>query len=146
MGAVRPETAPVLGKLDDERRRRLSRRNSYRGWISDYNGGQNLRQPPLSVRPLMSDDRKNLGETLALLRAQLAAAEVSGELEPQVAARLRATAGELEDALEGDRTDAGGESPRSDYLTEAVAHFEQSHPTLAGTVQQLIDLLAQMGI
>jgi molybdopterin converting factor small subunit len=94
----------------------------------------------------MSEDRKRLGETLALLREQLAAAEVSGELETQVVARLRATAGELEEALGGDRPTATAAASRSDYLTESLAHFEQSHPTLAGTVQQLIDLLSQMGI
>jgi hypothetical protein len=94
----------------------------------------------------MSDDRKKLGETLTLLRQQLAAAEGSGELQPGVATRLRGAVGELEDLLEGSPAEVDTTSPRSDYLSEAVAHFEQSHPTLAGTVQRLIDLLAQMGI
>ena len=94
----------------------------------------------------MSDDQQKLGETLALLRQQLTAAEGSGELEPQVIARLRAAVGELEDALQGNPADAAVQSSLSDYLSESMAHFEQSHPTLAGTVQRLIDLLAQMGI
>ena len=94
----------------------------------------------------MSDDQKKLGETLALLRQQLTAAEGSDELEPQVIARLHTAVGELEDALRGDPTDAAVHSSQSGYLSESMAHFEQSHPTLAGTVQRLIDLLAQMGI
>ena len=30
--------------------------------------------------------------------------------------------------------------------SEAARHFEQSHPTLSGTIGRLADILAQMGI
>jgi hypothetical protein len=91
----------------------------------------------------MTEGHQDVHETLAQLCQQLEAAE---QIDPRIAERLRHTLGELQSALaRGDAT-AAGHASLADHLTESAVHFEQSHPTLAGTVRRLIDVLGQMGI
>ena len=91
-------------------------------------------------RGIMSDD---LRETLEQLHQQLAAAD---NLDADTVERLRTTMDEVRATLE--KRQAPDEPPagRSDWLTETAQHFEESHPTLAGTITRLVDLLGQAGI
>lgn len=89
----------------------------------------------------MTDDSRKLHETLALLHRQL---EQAGD--SRVAQRLRVAVGEFLQALEQDGAAAAEHASLADHLIESAAHFEQSHPTLSGTLRRLIDILGQMGI
>jgi uncharacterized membrane protein len=98
----------------------------------------------------MTLDREKLQQTLAELHSQLDEAE---SLDADLAAQLRTVAGEIEQTLEkqqaaGPASDPSEPAPASapELLEEAAVEFEQSHPTIAGTVRRLIDVLAQMGI
>lgn len=98
----------------------------------------------------MTLDREKLQQTLAELHSQLDEAE---SLDADLAAQLRAVASEIEQTLEkrqaaGPATGSSETPPPStpELLEEAAVEFEQSHPTIAGTVRRLIDVLAQMGI
>jgi hypothetical protein len=94
----------------------------------------------------MNGDRDQLRQTLEQLRRQLNQAE---RLDPEAEAQLRATLDDIHAALDK-RTEAGtapAEEPTlANRLNEAEASFEAEHPTLAGTLQRLADLLAQIGI
>jgi hypothetical protein len=92
----------------------------------------------------MTLDREKLQQTLAELHAQLDEAE---SLDADLADQLRAAAGDIERTL--DKQQPAGETDAAstpEILEEAAVQFEQSHPTIAGTVRRLIDVLAQMGI
>ena len=89
----------------------------------------------------MTDDSRKLRETLDLLHRQL---EQAGD--SRVAQRLRVAVGDYQDALAGDGSVAAEHASLADHLIESAAHFEQSHPTLSGTLRRLIDILGQMGI
>ena len=101
----------------------------------------------------MVPENENLVETLNQLRQQLSAAR---QLDPEVAARLRETMADIQQALDqpdasttaADETeDDGDDEPAlTDRLQEAALHFEESHPTIAHTLSRLIDGLGQMGI
>ena len=101
----------------------------------------------------MAPENESLVETLNQLRQQLSAAR---QLDPEVAARLRQTMADIQEALAqpdtntfetGATEDADEDEPAiTDRLHEAALHFEESHPTIALTLGRLIDGLGQMGI
>ncbi len=96
----------------------------------------------------MSVESEQLRQTLAQLHRQL---DEAPRLDPEVAAQLRTTIDDIRAALEKqERADAPAETEPDDSLagrlTEAEQYFESSHPTLATTLQRLVDILAQMGI
>jgi hypothetical protein len=100
----------------------------------------------------MTLDREKLQQTLAELHAQLDEAD---SLDADLEAQLRDAASGIERALDkrhagdlAESTEPDVQQPAStpELLEEAAVQFEQEHPTLAGTVRRLIDMLAQMGI
>jgi len=98
----------------------------------------------------MSLDREKLQQTLTELHAQLDEAD---SLDGELATQLRSVASEIERKLnkqpagEADPDRVPGDAANApELLEDAAVQFEQSHPTIAGTVRQLIDMLAQMGI
>lgn len=99
----------------------------------------------------MNADHDQLRETLEQLRRQLNRAE---RLDPEAEAQLRATLADIHAALDkppdiktpAAETPAAKEPTLANRLSEAEASFEAEHPTLAGTLQRLADLLAQIGI
>ncbi len=88
-------------------------------------------------------DSEQLRETLDLLHRQLDEAK---DIDTDVAVKLTGAIGDIVAVLDK-QTDAEYE-PESlgERLGEAARHFEQSHPTLSGTIGRLADILAQMGI
>jgi hypothetical protein len=82
-----------------------------------------------------------LQQALEDLQAELDDLE---SVDPQHRERLEHALAEMRAALE--------ESPRKESpnvvqrLTEAAEHFEETHPTLAGTIGSVIDALGRMGI
>lgn len=102
----------------------------------------------------MTLDREKLRQTLAELHAQLDETE---SLDAELAAQLRVVAAEIASKVDpqaapptsnaGDSDEPQtAETSTPERLEDAALQFEQSHPTIAGTVRQLIDMLAQMGI
>jgi hypothetical protein len=94
----------------------------------------------------MSDAAQNLRDTLNQLHRQL---EAAPDIDPEMRALLAATVQDIHAKLEGDAiTESDDEPPESipDRLSEAISHFEGSHPTLAGTLGSIIDALSRMGI
>lgn len=90
----------------------------------------------------MADNEDTLRDTLDELHRQLDAAE---NVDADLAQRLRDTLDEIQRKL-GSQEAASASAEHTDPLTEAVAHFRQSHPTLAGSITRLIDTLGQAGI
>jgi hypothetical protein len=100
-----------------------------------------LRFQELHIMPL---DREKLQQTLAELHAQLDEAE---SLDSDLEAQLRAAAGQIERTLYKQPVPGSADTASTpEILEDAAVQFEQSHPTIAGTVRRLIDVLAQMGI
>jgi hypothetical protein len=94
----------------------------------------------------MPDASQNLRDTLDQLHRQL---EAAPDIDPEMRAQLAATVVDLQARLErGESTSDEERASDSvpDRLTEALRHFEGSHPTLAGTLGSIIDALSQMGI
>ena len=88
---------------------------------------------------------EQLQATLDQLHAQLEA--LGPDIDAGVRGRLKETVQELQAALGERETPSRPEGMAlHGGLREAAIHFEQSHPTLAKTVERLIDVLAQMGI
>lgn len=89
-------------------------------------------------------NREKLQQTLAELHSQLDEAE---SLDADLEAQLRAAAGRIERTLDKQPLPGPADMPSTpEILEDAAVQFEQSHPTIAGTVRRLIDVLAQMGI
>ena len=92
-------------------------------------------------------DARNLRDTLNQLHRQL---EATPDIDPEMRALLAEAVQDIHAKLEGDtqREDAAEPGIESvpDRLTEAIRHFEGSHPTLAGTLGSIIDALSRMGI
>jgi len=96
----------------------------------------------LVLAPVMTD-REQLRETLDLLHRQLGEAE---DVDAAAAAKLTGAIDDIVAVLDK-KSDAPYEpSSLGERLGEATRHFEQSHPTLSGTIGRLADILAQMGI
>ncbi|MEX0866147.1 MAG: DUF4404 family protein [Pirellulales bacterium] len=91
-------------------------------------------------------DRKKLEEALATLHAELRQLD---HVDPEVERELQTALADIEVAL-GNRSEeeaSDEESPPvQDRLTDAMRHFEESHPTLSGVIGSVIDTLSRMGI
>ncbi|MBW2314559.1 MAG: DUF4404 family protein [Deltaproteobacteria bacterium] len=83
---------------------------------------------------------EHLRETLNELRAELAGSDAG---DPATRSRVQAAADELDAWLDRAQEPEGG---LRDRLREAVARFEEEHPTLSATVQRVVDALADLGI
>jgi len=86
---------------------------------------------------------QSLRETLDLLHQQLVDA---GDIDKELADRLRTTISDVQSALEKTGESHESDPRQSAWLTETAEHFEQSHPTIAGTISRLVDILGQAGI
>ncbi len=85
---------------------------------------------------------ERLSEILNELHQQLEAAE---PLDPEVEQQLRQVMQEIGEALP--QEDAAEQlSPLRQRIRDASDHFEQSHPVLYRTIDQLVDGLGQIGI
>lgn len=84
--------------------------------------------------------RTQLEETLDQLRLQLASVE---DLDAEERERLQAAVNEIQNSL--DRTEVDSQS-LAQRLSDATAHFQESHPALTNSVGRVADMLAQMGI
>ena len=95
----------------------------------------------------MTDGENQLENLLSRLHEQLQNVKT---MEPAIRDRLQDALTDIRAALERSADDpAARAAPAhsfSDQLSDSVAHFEATHPTIAGTLQQLIDVLGQMGI
>lgn len=91
----------------------------------------------------MSDQTDKLKATLDQLHAQLE--EVATELDEGLKSRLKEAIGEIETVLDQE-SEEKPTATLSKRMKEATSQFEQSHPTIAGTLERLADVLAQMGI
>lgn len=95
----------------------------------------------------MSAESENLRQTVEQLHRQL---EQADSLDEQAAAELRQAIADIETALESKtaapQAAAEGEETLAGRLHETAIQFEELHPTIAGTLRRLTDLLSQMGI
>ncbi len=92
---------------------------------------------------IVMSDREQLRETLELLHQQLGEAK---DVDADMAAKLSGAIDDIATVLD-EKSDADYEpASLGERLGEATRHFEQSHPTLSGTIGRLADILAQMGI
>lgn len=89
----------------------------------------------------MPADPEQLRTTLDELRRQLADID---QLDPALRGQLHSAMQEIQMALKN-KTPPGGESVMR-RLGEAARHFEESHPTISGTIGSLIDTLGRSGI
>jgi hypothetical protein len=94
----------------------------------------------------MTEHSEALRATLQELHEQLESVEAG---DPEVRALLRGALDELQSTLEAspkEKQPQPEEDTLAERFEEAAAHFEESHPVLAGTLRNLIDTLSQMGI
>jgi len=91
----------------------------------------------------MSADRERLIATLNELREQLGGVD---ELDPDVRQRLEQTLHDVEGLLEKNPPRKVAQPSIAERLSDAARHFEESHPTLSGTLGSVIDTLGRMGI
>ncbi|MCA9248163.1 MAG: DUF4404 family protein [Planctomycetales bacterium] len=91
----------------------------------------------------MSQQADQLQATLNQLHEQLGA--TGADLDATTRAQLQETLQEIAQVLGGSSA-SGEEASITDRLRGAEIQFEESHPTLAGTIRRLVDMLAQMGI
>ncbi len=98
----------------------------------------------------MPASHDELHATITRLHEELATAEI----DDATASELRAAIADIQEALQRRRDDAStapsrtpeGDGAASDSLAEAARAFESSHPIISRTVNQIVDMLAQMGI
>ena len=88
-------------------------------------------------------DSEQLRETLDLLHRQLDEAE---DVDADVETKLTGAIGDIVAVLEKQSGAEYEPASLGERLGEAERHFEQSHPTLSGTIGRLADILSQMGI
>jgi hypothetical protein len=93
----------------------------------------------------MSDAADKLKTTLGDLHAELRSLE---QLDPETRRLLEEAAADIGRLVGGSQESGRAESHASiiDRLTNAARDFEESHPTLAGTVGSVIDALGRIGI
>jgi hypothetical protein len=90
----------------------------------------------------MPQNQEKLRAILADLHSQLAAAD---ELDSNDRQQLEAALAEIQTKLAAKKVSTT--EPTMAYkLGEQTRHFEESHPTIYGTIGSLIDVLGQMGI
>jgi len=89
---------------------------------------------------------RRLRESLEGLRAELGA---ETRLDPQLRARLEATLGQIQAALDqaGPGTEIVSDGASfTERLSESARHFEATHPDIAAALGRVIDALAALGI
>lgn len=98
----------------------------------------------------MSDVKTRLAATLAELHEELAATSAAdadvrqllsqalGDIQAKLAATAEQAAAGTAEASPGDGV--------TDRLRTAAIHFEDSHPTLSGLINRVMETLAQLGI
>lgn len=91
----------------------------------------------------MVPDREHLRHTLDELHQQLAGVD---NLDPDVRTQLITALADIQRVLRSPDAQPQGESSFTGQLGDAALHFEQTHPTLSGTIRSIIDALARMGI
>jgi hypothetical protein len=94
----------------------------------------------------MSEESTRLRQTLTELHDQLESADA---IEPELRAPLRSVMEDILALLDTpDSEEAHAERHRSivGRLSEMALRFETSHPTVAGTLNQLTHMLSNMGI
>jgi chromosome segregation ATPase len=93
----------------------------------------------------MSHDQERLEQALQELQQEL---DDLQNVDPQLRQRLERTLADLRSALaQTPRAESARQPPGVvQRLTEAAEHFEETHPTLAGTIGSVIDALGRMGI
>ena len=94
----------------------------------------------------MSEEPERLRQALAELHDQLDSAE---SIEPELRAPLRSVMEDILALLDpSDSEEADAERHRSvvGRLSEIALRFETSHPTIAGTLNQLTHMLSNLGI
>ncbi|QDU61456.1 hypothetical protein Pan216_23160 [Planctomycetes bacterium Pan216] len=92
----------------------------------------------------MADKVEELKATLAQLHQQLQ--DVPADA-PDVKAMLEGAIVDIHSTLDAEKS---ADEPQHDTLieplTDAASRFEESHPTLAGAMTRLVELLRHMGI
>lgn len=98
----------------------------------------------------MNDEGQNLRSTLSELHRQLEAART---VDPQAREMLRQVLADIDRVLAemGEEPPAGERAQQTSEsligrLADAARHFEESHPTLFGSIGSVIDALSRMGI
>lgn len=100
----------------------------------------------------MSDAKTRLAATLAELHEELAgAAAADAEVRQLLSTALAEIQAKLASSEEpaapaGATTTDGGADSVGERLRGAAIHFEESHPTLSGMINSLMETLAQLGI
>ena len=92
----------------------------------------------------MTPERQRLKTSLVELQRRLAELQ---DVDPTVRQQLHDTIAEIEALLDEPKPPSDpGEGSLAERLSEAVSHFEESHPTFAGLLGSIIDALGRMGI
>ena len=91
----------------------------------------------------MSGGHENLRRALDNLQAQLAEMR---DVSPDVAAHLDTSIAQAKAVLETPPAEAEHPHGVAEQFSEAMLHYEASHPTLAGNLRSVIDALGQIGI
>ena len=96
------------------------------------------------------DHTEKLKTTLAELHAELSGAK---QVDPETRRLLREALAEIQEALAAaestpaaERAAASSDEGIGERLQTAAAKFEATHPTLAGLIERLTDLLGAAGI
>ena len=84
-----------------------------------------------------------LRSLLEELEQELQAVE---SLDDESRSLLQETAGEIQAALQAESVEQMEHHSVSSSLTDSVADFKSSHPTLYAVVHRMVDVLGQMGI
>jgi hypothetical protein len=91
----------------------------------------------------MSGQHEKLRQALDDLQAQLAEMR---EVDPDVAAHLDTTIARAQAVLKTAPDSTAEHNTVSEQFSDALLHYEASHPTLAGTLRSVVDALGQIGI
>lgn len=86
---------------------------------------------------------EKINQTIDTLRTEIA--QLDGEAYTDSRIRLQQLLQELEVQQQGG-VPAGGYDELVDNLKESITHFEVSHPTLTGVLNELMMTLSNMGI
>lgn len=90
----------------------------------------------------MTEIVDRLRETLGALHRELDHIDPAN---PEMRRLLEETVAEIRDHLQTHPTQATPQTV-TERLNEAARHFEESHPTLGGLLNNTVDLLGRMGI
>jgi hypothetical protein len=90
----------------------------------------------------MSGEHDKLRQALEELQAHLAELR---QIDASAAANLDATIADAQNVL-GAKAAGQERHTVAEQFSEALQHYEASHPTLAGNLRSVIDALAQIGI